>query len=904
MGSAVRTPLLPALLVASLAAGSGLLSAACGPEAPEPRHPPSPPATSAAAPAPAGPPERRVALQATGITPAWLDRSASACQDFYQLTCGGLIKNVEIPADKSAWGPAQELQLHTEELLRRMLDRAVLQPGDDPVQRKLGAWFGACMDEGAVEKAGVAALKPLFAAIDRVKERRSLHEAITELHRHAVFPIFNVSSQQDFKDATLVIAAVDQDGLGLPDRDYYLDDDAKTKDVRAYYRGHVERMFALAGDKAPAAKKAADDVLRIETALAKLAQDKVIRRDPYKIYNKIDRKGLADAAKSFPWDAYFTALGFPGIKDVTVNSVSYLAGVDALLGNEKPAARRSYLRWTVLAAEGNRLGKAIVDERFALRQKLTGQKELEPRWKRCVESTDHALGELLAQAYVKEKFDATSKRSAEGLLQSIRGAMKAELGALPWMDPATRAAAQDKLSRMNDKIGYPAQWKSYDFDVRPAAFAENSIASDTFELARTLRKVGKPLDRNEWQMTPPTVNAYYDPSLNEMVFPAGILQPPFFDTAFSAAVNYGATGAVMGHELTHGFDDEGSQFDGAGNLRNWWSEQTGKLFKEQTGCVVQQYAGYEAVPGLKLNGELTAGENIADIGGLKLALTAFREARKAEAERLVADGYSEEQVLFLAYGQSWCQKERPEYLELVAKTNPHSPPRFRVNGVIADVPQFAEAFGCAEGSPMRPAKVCAVWGGRVRSERSGRRERLAARGRERAAARRRPVGVGQCDEGAPRRRRGRDRVRVADRAPHDGGEELERVAPGGDRGGVGHELLHRPRERLAAERVVAVEDAAPAPPPRVGGEHRQEEVEPIEPVHDRVDDLEEDGIAPRRVAREERLQPRRDEEEAAMEEIGEERAHHADALVRRSNQLELTVVHVPSRERGGAQGGR
>jgi predicted metalloendopeptidase len=277
------------------------------------------------------------------------------------------------------------------------------------------------------------------------------------------------------------------------------------------------------------------------------------------------------------------------------------------------------------------------------------------------------------------------------------------------MDAATRAAAEEKLSRMNDKVGYPATWKTYDFHVDPAAYAENALASDTFELARTLRKVGKPLDRNEWQMTPPTVNAYYDSSLNEMVFPAGILQPPFFDKAFVPAVNFGATGAVMGHELTHGFDDEGSQFDAQGNLRNWWTEATSKLFKEQTGCVVAQYGAFEALPGVKLNGKLTLGENIADIGGLKLAWSAFREAQKGEPDRTLADGYTEEQLFFLAYGQSWCEKERPEYLDLLAKTNPHAPPRYRVNGAVADVPAFAEAFSCKEGTPMRPAKVCAVW---------------------------------------------------------------------------------------------------------------------------------------------------------------------------------------------------
>ena len=700
-------PLVP-LLVA--AASSGMLAVACGPEGPEPvvaHAQPSPSSSSVAL--PAGPPARPVTLQSTGLSPEWLDRSVDACQDFYQLACGGLLKNVEIPADKSAWGPSQQLQLRTEELLRTMLEKAAHQPGDEPIQKKLGAWYGACMDEPAIEKAGVTPLKPLFAVVARVKDAATLDAAVIELHKRGIFPLFDIGSQQDFKDATLVIAGLDQDGLGLPDRDYYLDDDAKTKDVREAYRTHVQRMFALAGERAAASKQAAEDVLRIETALAGLAQDKVSRRDPYKIYHKIDRQGLDEAAKGFPWSDYFKGLGFPEIKDVSVNSVPYFAGIEALLRGEKPATWRSYLRWNVLASQAGRLGKAFVDERFSLRQKLTGQKEIEPRWKRCVQSTDRALGELLAQEYVKARFDAASKRGAEDLIKTIRSAMGAELGSLPWMDPATRAAAQEKLARMNDKIGYPVRWKSYDFEVRPGAYAANALASDTFELARSLRKVGKPVDRDDWQMTPPTVNAYYDSSLNEMVFPAGILQPPFFDKAFAPAVNYGATGAVMGHELTHGFDDEGSQFDGAGNLRNWWSDATGKLFKEQTRCVVDQYAGYEAVPGVKLNGDLTAGENIADIGGLKLALTAFREARKGAAERFVADGYTEEQVFFLAYGQSWCEKERPEYLELLAKTNPHSPPRYRVDGVVSDLPAFGEAFSCKEGAPMRPAKVCAVW---------------------------------------------------------------------------------------------------------------------------------------------------------------------------------------------------
>jgi putative endopeptidase len=712
MASPVRTPLYPALLVATLAAGCGALAAACGSAGPEPEVAPQPTA-SAPPPAPPAPPTKAVSLKDAGVTAAYLDRSVDPCTDFYQLSCGTLIKTVEIPADRATWGPTQELQLHTEELLRSMLEGAAKNAGhdggDDPIQKKLGAWYGACMDEPAIEKAGLKPIKPLLDVVAKVKDDKSLFAAIIALHKASISPAFGIGSQQDFKDATLVIAALDQDGLGLPDRDYYLEDDAKTKDIREFYRGHVERMLVLAGDKPAAAKKAVEDILRIESKLAHAAQDKVVRRDPYKVYNKIDRKGLADAAKGFPWDAYFDGLGFSGIKDVSVNSVPYFAQIDKLMVQEKAPAWRQYLRWVVLSHEASRLGKAFVDERFAFRQKLTGQKELEPRWKRCVQSADGALGELLAQAYVKLKFDAESKRSAEDLIKAVRGAMKVELGSLPWMDAGTRAAAEDKLAKMDNKIGYPVRWKAYDFDVSPSDYAKNAIASDVYELARTLKKVGKPLDRTEWQMTPPTVNAYYDPSMNEMVFPAGILQPPFFDKGFAAAVNFGATGATMGHELTHGFDDEGSQFDGAGNLRNWWSDATGNLFKEQTKCVADQYGTYEAVPGVKLNGELTLGENIADIGGVKIAYTAYRDARKDAPERISAEGYTEDQVFFLAYGQSWCEKERPEILELMAKTNPHSPPRFRVNGVLADVPAFAEAFACKEGTPMRPAKVCAVW---------------------------------------------------------------------------------------------------------------------------------------------------------------------------------------------------
>jgi predicted metalloendopeptidase len=695
----------------SLAPILALSLAACGGEATaippvtEPGATPPQPTLTTAAPTPPAP---GLSLEAAGVSAAAMDAKADPCQDFYQFACGTLVDKGEIPADRVSWGPVAQLQVRNEEFLRATLDRARDKPGDDPVAKKIGAWYGACMNEDALEKTGATSLQPLLDGIDKIKDVKGLYAAVATLHKRAIFPFFEVTSQQDYKDATLVIAALDQAGLGLPDRDYYLDDDAHTKEIRAFYQGYIERLFGLVGAKPDAAKKAAEDVLRVETSLAKIAQDKVARRDPYKIYNKVDRVGLAKASKGFPWDAYWKALGFPEVKDISVNSVPYFTGLDALLKKEKPEALRHYLVAVTVRSQASRLSSAFVKERFAMKQKLTGQKELEPRWRRCVSSTDDALGELLGQQFVAARFDADSKREAKALIEGIRGAMKTELGGLPWMDAPTRTAAVDKLTRMNDKVGYPDHWRAYDFEVG-ADYAANSLASDTSELARTLKKVGKPVDRGEWQMSPPTVNAYYDPSLNEMVFPAGILQPPFFDKGFAAAVNYGSTGAVMGHELTHGFDDEGSQFDGTGNLRNWWSEATGKLFKEQTKCVIDQYSSYEAVPGVHINGELTAGENIADIGGLALAFSAYRNNRKNAKDRVTAGGYTEDQLFFLAYGQSWCSKIRPEVLELMAKTNPHSPPRSRVDGVVADVPAFAEAFACKAGAPMRPAKACGVW---------------------------------------------------------------------------------------------------------------------------------------------------------------------------------------------------
>jgi predicted metalloendopeptidase len=682
--------------------------AACGAS---PATPPAPPPLLATAPAPTAPVPGLPLVQ-TGIDVTWMDPAADPCQDFFVYACGGFVKNTVIPADRATWGVTEGVQKQNEDLLREVLEKAAASTSGDAAEKKIGNYYAACTDEAGIEKAGAAPMKPLLDVVGRVKDRRTLADAIIALHAADVFPLFDIGPQQDFKDATLMIAGLDQDGLGLPDRDYYLKDDGNLKEVRDFYVAHVGRMLRLAGMKPAEAKAAVDDVLRIETKIARLQQDKVVRRDPYKVYHRVDRAGLPGIAKTFPWDAYFAGLGFPGIQAISVNDPAYFTGIDALMHEEKPAAWRHYLAWHVTRAKAKLLSRPFVDEVFAMRQKLTGQKEIEPRWKRCVRGVDGALGELLAQPYVAAKFAGDSKARAKDLVTSIHEAMRGELSALPWMDEATRKAALVKLEQLHhEKVGYPDKWRTYDFDVSRTAYAADAMAAERFELHRELGKVGKPVDRTEWGMTPPTVNAYYDPSMNEIVLPAGELQPPFFSRDFYAPVNLGDEGAsTVGHEITHGFDDEGSQFDGEGNLRDWWTKETKAKFDEATKCVQEQYSGYEAVPGVKLDGALTSGENIADIGGVKLGFAALEAWEKAHPEEHRAvDGFTDPKLFFLAYAQSWCSKETPQFLEMLARTNAHSPARWRVNGPMADVPAFAQAYQCKAGTPLNSGKVCSVW---------------------------------------------------------------------------------------------------------------------------------------------------------------------------------------------------
>jgi predicted metalloendopeptidase len=645
--------------------------------------------------------------------PAWMDPSVDACTDFYAFACGGFLKTAVIPPDRSSWGAIEIVVKDAEDFLHQVLDDAARTATGDPVLDKIGGYYAACMDEPAIESAGAAPLRALLDAIARVKDAPTAAAAITALHADGVFAFFSIGPQQDYHDATQVIASIDQAGLGLPDRKYYLENKGNMAKTRATYLAHVGRMFQLLGHDARAAKAAAADVMRVETALARLQQDEVVRRDPHAVYHRVDRTGLeTKIAPSFPWGDYLKALGIPNVTAITVNDPAYYTRVAALLASEKPAALRNYMTSAAMDDMASVLGKAWVDEAFTMRKALQGVKELPPRWRRCLHRVDSDLGELLGQSYVKARFAGEAKARAVELTKAVLGAMRVELDNLPWMDEPTRVAARQKLDKMAYLVGFPDKWRKYEFEIKRTDFAGNVRSASRWELTRQLAKIGKPVDRFDWGMTPPTVNAYYEPTLNELALPAGQLQPPFFGLAFHPAVNFGSTGGgTIGHEMTHGFDDEGSQFDADGNLREWWTKPTREQFTRATRCVIDQYAAYEAVPKIRLDGKLTAGENIADNGGVKLAYLAYQAWKKQEStppQRLV-DGYTDDQLYFLAYGQSWCDKRTPESLETMAHANPHSPPKWRVNGVIVNQPGFGPAFKCAAGTPMNPGKQCSVW---------------------------------------------------------------------------------------------------------------------------------------------------------------------------------------------------
>ena len=648
-----------------------------------------------------------------GLDVSSMDKTADPCVDFYQYSCGGWMKNNPIPADQARWSVYGKLYQDNQRFLWGILDQLSKQKsGRDANQQKIGDYFGACMDETAINKLGARPLQPYLDKIAAIKSARDLPAALGYLHLSMETGglLFNFGSNQDFANSESMIAFATAGGLGLPDREYYTKDDAHSQEVRDKYVTHVERMFELLGDKPDLAKAEAAKVMAIETELAKSQLTRVQRREPHNLFHKVDFKGLQELTPDFDWAAYEKAIGLSPQTSFNVTQPNFYKEIETVLKTTPIADLKTYLRWHVVHAAAPFLSDAFVMENFNFFSKtLHGTPQLRPRWKRCVSMVDGQLGEALGQEFVKRAFSPELKQKTMTMTRQIEQAMADDINSLTWMGPATKQQALLKLHRMVNKIGYPDKWRDYSsVDIKPNDFLGNVQRATVFESKRQLNKIGKPVDHTEWGMTPPTVNAYYDPQMNDINFPAGVLQPPLYDPKMDDAPNYGDTGGTIGHELTHGFDDEGRQFDAYGNLKDWWTAADAKAFTERAQCVVDQYAQYTIVDDIKINSKLTEGEDVADLGGLILAWMAWKDQTKGQT-LTDRDGLTPEQRFFVGYAQWACENVRPEDLRANAITDPHSPGKYRVNGLVVNMPEFQKAFSCKPGQPMVKENRCRVW---------------------------------------------------------------------------------------------------------------------------------------------------------------------------------------------------
>jgi predicted metalloendopeptidase len=648
-----------------------------------------------------------------GVDPANIDTTVKPCDNFYQFANGGWLKSHSIPADKARFGAFEEVNERNRAILQKILDETSAKTAwtKGSIQQKVGDFYASGMNEPAIEKRGLAPLRPIFATIDGLKDTKQLPTLLAKLHGQGLPGGFGFFVRQDAKASTQYLGYLSQGGTGLPDRDYYLKDDARTREIRAKYVAHIAKMLELAGDTPALAQARARVVLDLETRMAKAQWSRVEMRNPQKTYNKRTLDQVVAEAPGFDWKGYFAARGVK-LVDLNLTQPSFFQAFGKL-ASEVPAPQwRTYLRWHALSASANLLPKAFGEEAFAFHGNvLNGTPEREPRAKRVEAMTDGTLGEALGQLYVKVAFPPEAKKKVLELVENLRVALRERITNLDWMGAETKQQAITKLNAFGVKIGYPDKWKTYAFDVKRDDFFGNVRRASAFRIQENLKKLGKPIDRTEWGMTPPTVNAYYNASMNEIVFPAGILQPPFFDPKADDAVNYGSLGFVIGHEMTHGFDDSGSQFDAQGNLKNWWTDADKKAYQSRTDLVVKQYDAYEPIKGEHVNGKLTLGENIADIGGLKIAFAAYQNSLKGKATPAPIDGFTGPQRFFLGAAAVWRNHIREAAASVRLKTDPHSPGQERVNGPLSNLPEFYDAFGCADGQPMkRDIKVRpAIW---------------------------------------------------------------------------------------------------------------------------------------------------------------------------------------------------
>ena len=649
----------------------------------------------------------------SGLDLSAIDKAADPCNDFYQYACGNWIKNNPVPADESAWSRFDVLFQRNQTILRDILQDSEQHENQSAIDQKIGGFFHSCMDESAIEQKGTEPLRPELERIAHVSNSEELLEEIARLHERQIGAFFIFDSTPDPKDARMMIAEIDQGGLGLPERDFYFREDERSKEIRTKYVAHIAKMFQLISVSAADASAKANAIMSLETSLAKASLDVTSRRDPQLLVHEMSLSDLHQLTPNFNFKQFFADVNAPDFSKLNVAVPNFFKNFNDLLKTQPMSTLKDYMTWHYLNGSAALLTKAFVDENFDFYGKtLSGVTEIKPRWRRCVSATDDELGEALGRKFVEKTFGQEGKQRTLEMVGEIEHEMANDLQSLTWMSPATKEQALVKLHAVANKIGYPEKWRDYSsISILNDDYFGNWYRCNEFESKRERDKIGKPVDRTEWEMTPPTVNAYYQPTENNINFPAGILQPPFYSNQADDAVNYGAIGVVIGHELTHGFDDQGRKFDADGNLKDWWQKSDEEKFNKLADCFVNEYGGFSPAPGVELNGRLTLGENTADNGGIRLAYLALMDdlAKKHISPSEKQDGYTQPQQFFLGFAQVWCENVRPEQARLWAQTDPHSPGRFRTNGVVSNTPQFSEAFGCKTGDKMYAARGCRVW---------------------------------------------------------------------------------------------------------------------------------------------------------------------------------------------------